>query len=89
MTYFLGNAKTEDYKKIVSDLSQNYHKMGVNMSLKIHFCTLSFGFFSKNLGSISDEHGERFHQDLKSYEERYHHFGKKICLLLRDTDPNQ
>ena len=79
MTYFLKNTKTEDYEKILSDLLQNYHKMGVNMSLKIYFLHSYLDFFSKNLGSVSDEHGERFYQDLKSYEEIYQDFGIKIC----------
>ena len=75
----MGNTKTEDYEKIVSDLLQNYHKMGVNMSLKIHFLHSYLDFFPKNLGSVSDEPGERFHQDLKSYKERYQDFEIKIC----------
>ena len=75
VTHFLGNTKTEDYEKIVSDLlPQN----GCKHVIKNSFFTLLFGFFPKNLGSVSDEHGERFHQDLKSYEGRYQDFGIKI-----------
>ena len=29
------------------------------------------GFFRENLGEVSDEHGERFHQDILAMEKRY------------------
>lgn len=41
--------------------------MGVNMSLKIHFLLSHLNFFPENLGSMSDEQGERFHQDLRVF----------------------
>jgi len=28
-------------------------------------------FFPENLGKVSDEHGERFHQDILAMEKRY------------------
>ena len=40
----LGNKKNEK-KQIVSDLLVNYNKMGVKMSLKIHFLHAHFDFF--------------------------------------------
>lgn len=92
---FLGNNKSEDFKEIVSNLLRNYHRMGVNMSLKIHFLHSHLDFFPDNLGSVSDEHGERFHQDLKTYEERYQGFCDENMLadycwsVLRETDANQ
>lgn len=65
------------------------------MSLKIHFLHSHLNFFPENLESVSDEHGERFHQDLKSFEDRYQGFWDKNMLAdycwstLRDTDINQ
>ncbi|UYV84991.1 hypothetical protein LAZ67_X004186 [Cordylochernes scorpioides] len=41
------------------------------MSLKIHFLHSPLDFFPDNLGAVSDEHGERFHQDISSMEKRY------------------
>ena len=32
---------------------------------------ITSGFFPVNLGAVSDEHGERFHQDIKIMEHRY------------------
>jgi len=39
-------------------------------------------FFSENCGAVSDEHGERFHQDISSMEKRYE--GKWNCAMLTD-----
>lgn len=39
---------------------------GLNMSLKIHFLHSHLDFFPENLGDVSDEHGERFHQEIKT-----------------------
>jgi len=36
------------------------------MSLKIHFLHSHLDFFPSNLGDFSDEHGERFHQDISA-----------------------
>ena len=41
------------------------------MSLKIHFLHSHLDFFPPNLGDVSDEHGERFHQDICQMEKNY------------------
>lgn len=49
-------------------------------------------FFPKNLGDLIDEHGERFHQEIKSMERRYQGFwnermmGDYIWFLVRESD---
>jgi hypothetical protein len=48
-----------------------FKDMGVNMSLKIHFLRSHLDFFPSDLGNISDEHGERFHQTLSIIEKRF------------------
>ncbi|UYV84034.1 hypothetical protein LAZ67_X000929 [Cordylochernes scorpioides] len=68
---FLGSVKVEKYRDIVNDLFLSYKALGCNMSLKIHFLHSQLDFFSDNLGAVSDEHGERFHQDISSMEKRY------------------
>ena len=50
------------------------------MSLKIHFLHSHLDFFPENCGSVSDEHGERFHQDISSLERRYK--GKWSCAMF-------
>lgn len=52
------------------------------MSLKIHFLDSHLDFFPENLGAISDEHGERFHQDIMQIEKRYN--GKLSAAMLAD-----
>ncbi|UYV84372.1 hypothetical protein LAZ67_X001961 [Cordylochernes scorpioides] len=68
---FLGSVKVENYKDIVNDLLLFYKALGCNLSLKIHFLHSHLDFFPDNLGAVSDEHGERFHQDISSMEKRY------------------
>ena len=38
------------------------------------------GFFLEKLGTVSDEHGERFHQDISTIEKRYQGFWNNIML---------
>jgi hypothetical protein len=68
--------------EIVSDLLTAYKAMGYNMSLKVHFLDSHIDFFPENLGVVSDEHGERFHQDISNMEERYQ--GKWSLSMLAD-----
>lgn len=68
---FLGNIRAENYRDLVANLIESYQKMGCNMSLKIHFLDSHLDFFPPNLGAVSDEHGERFHQDILHLEKRY------------------
>ena len=68
---FLGNKHSSDYKILVNNLMVEYEKMGCRMSLKMHFLHSHLDFFSPNMGDISEEHGERFHQDIAETERRY------------------
>ncbi|UYV76524.1 hypothetical protein LAZ67_14000956 [Cordylochernes scorpioides] len=72
---FLGSVKVENYRDIVNDLLLSYKALGCNMSLKIHFLHSHLDFFPDNLGAVSDEHGERFHQAISSMEKRYQEAG--------------
>ena len=67
---FLGNPKDAD-KKIVQNMLQKFANFGCLLSLKFHFLNSHLDFFPKNLGAVSDEQGERFHQELKVTERRY------------------
>jgi hypothetical protein len=39
--------------------------------LKNSFFEIALGFFPENLGAVSEEQEERFHQDIKEMERRY------------------
>jgi len=41
------------------------------LSHKIHFLDSHFDFFAPNLGAVTDEQVERFHQDISIIEQRY------------------
>jgi hypothetical protein len=75
---FLGNRKAENYHETVSDLLTAYKVM----SLKVHFLDSHLDFFPENLGAVSDEHGQRFHQDISNMEKRYQ--GKWSLSTLAD-----
>ena len=62
---FLGNHRTDDYEMVVSNLIESYEKLGCRMSMKLHFLHSHQYFFRDNLGDVSEEHGERFHQDIQ------------------------
>ena len=68
---FLGNNKSEDYKELVESLLTAYYTLGCRMSIKLHFLISHLDFFRSNLGAVSEEHGERFHQNIQVMEKRY------------------
>jgi hypothetical protein len=68
---FLGNIKDILYKTIVRNMLDKFKLLGCNMSLKLHFLASHLDYFPPNLGAVSEEQGERFHQDLKHVERRY------------------
>ncbi|GBM91314.1 hypothetical protein AVEN_55990-1 [Araneus ventricosus] len=59
-----------------------YKTMGCNMSLKIHFLHSHLEFYPENLGSVSDEHSEQFHQAISNMGARYQ--GKWNPKMLAD-----
>ncbi|CAK1588524.1 unnamed protein product [Parnassius mnemosyne] len=67
----------------------------VNMSPKIHFLYPHLDFFSENHRHVSGEHGERFHQDLKFFEQNYQGYWDEAMLgdycwsIMRDIDTNK
>jgi hypothetical protein len=71
VTKFLGNNKDPDNVTIVANMLENCKILGCLMSLKIHFLNSQLDFFPENLSAVSEEQGERFHQDIKEMERRY------------------
>lgn len=71
MSNFLGKKKSDDHVQLVECMLSNLQELGCNMSIKIHFLHSHLDRFPQNLGDFSEEHGERFHQDLRTMEERY------------------
>jgi hypothetical protein len=71
VTYFLGKNKCENYEEIVDSLIQHYEVLGYRMSVKLHYLHSNLQFIRPNLGDVSEEHGERFHQDIEAIEKIY------------------
>lgn len=77
---FLGNNRAPNYIELIDQMLTAFQKMGVNMSLKIHFLADHLDFFPANLGAFSDEHGERFHQEIAIIEKRFK--GKDLVSMI-------
>ena len=91
---FLGNVRYPSFESGVEDLLDAYKEMGCRLSLKMHFLHSHLDFFPENLGAVSDEQGERFHQDIQSMEARYQGFWNEgmmgdYCWMLYRDEPNQ
>ena len=61
---FLGRNKADNYEDLVETLLQTHCKLGSRMSLKMPYLHSHLDFFRPNLADVSEEHGERFHQDI-------------------------
>ncbi|KAL0832885.1 hypothetical protein ABMA28_001034 [Loxostege sticticalis] len=79
---FLGYKRSPQYESLINQMLDASKELGCNMSLKMHFLHSHLNFFKENLGAVSDEHGERFHQDIASIEKRYQ--GKWTTAMLAD-----
>ena len=90
---FLGSHKSPAYREGVQNLLDSYQKLGCRMSLKIHFLHSHLEFFPENPGMVSDEQGERFHQDIQLMERRYQGFWSEsmmadYCWMLYRDNPD-
>lgn len=79
---FFGNRKHPNYKQMVQEFITSYHEIGANMTVKLHFLHNHLDEFPDNLGHFSEQHGERFHKDIRTMETRYS--GKDYSAMLSD-----
>ena len=79
---FLGNNKALNYADLVSNMLIVFKNLGCNMSIKMHYIFSHMDRFPENLGSMSDEQDERFHQDIKEMESRYQ--GRWDAVMMAD-----
>ena len=68
---FLGNFKSPNYERIVKKCVDAFEKQGIKETVKLHFIRAHLDYFPANCGRMSDEQGERFHQELSRIEKRY------------------
>ena len=60
----------------------NLQPLCARMSTKIHFLNSHLDFFPENCGDYSEKQGKRFHQDIRTMEERYQ--GRLDINMLAD-----
>ena len=60
----------------------NFQKLGCRMSAKVPFLHSHLDYFPSNLGAMSEEQGERFHQDIEILETRYQR--RWDCSMMTD-----
>lgn len=82
ITNFLGNHRSVEYEQVVETLLQSFRDLGARMSIKMHFLSSHLDYFPDNCGELSEEQGERFHQDIRTMEDRYQ--GKWDVNMLAD-----
>ncbi|KRZ00058.1 hypothetical protein T11_11491 [Trichinella zimbabwensis] len=92
---FLGNKKDPEYRRFVNVMLEKFEKLGCNISLKLHFLHPHLDFLPQNLRDVSEEQGERFHQDIKQMKKRYQgqwyvaRIADYCWCLRRETKQNQ
>ena len=80
------NNKARNYRELVNNMLTAFRNRGCNISVKMHYLFSHMDRFPENLGSMSDEQGERFHQDLKEMETRYQ--GHWDAVMIADYSWN-
>ena len=87
---FLGNQCAENYEDLIEEMLRSFEALGCRMSIKLHYLHSHLSWFPANLGHMSDEQGERFHQDIATMEEGYqgrwdiHMLADYCWSLMRD-----
>ncbi|XP_031629028.1 uncharacterized protein LOC116344571 [Contarinia nasturtii] len=78
----LGNNRTENYRVLLDDMMDSFKQLDVHMSLKIHVLHAHYEFLDMQKPTESDEPGERFHQTIMEFENRF--AGKRLDSMLAD-----
>ena len=68
---FLEKTKADCYQDMLKQMLTNFQAFGARMIIKIHYLFSHLGRFLENLGEVSKEQDERFHQAIKNKEMRY------------------
>lgn len=59
------------YRIFIRNLMQAFESFDVHMSLKVHMLHAHYDFYEQQLSTETDEVGERFHQTIMVFEERF------------------
>ncbi|QQP37347.1 Uncharacterized protein FKW44_017579 [Caligus rogercresseyi] len=78
---FLGTRRQQNHARLISTMIEP-SKTRLFVSIKMHFLFSHMEKFPENHGAMSDEQGERFHQDMRQIEERYQ--GRWDAVMMAD-----
>jgi hypothetical protein len=67
---FVGNSRKPDYKNITHNLLEHCKNLVCNVSIKLNSMHSYADYFPQNLGSVSHEYYERFHQNMREMDKR-------------------
>lgn len=73
-----------------NSIIENYHTLGYNKNIKVHFHYSHLDKFPKNVGDISKEQVERCHQDTIEMHRRYQrqrHLSINMITTVSDCNP--
>ena len=68
---FLGENNSCNYVELVNSTLVSYKQLNAYMSITIYFPFSQLEKFPENIGSVNDEQGERFHQDMRDMEKKH------------------
>ncbi|GBP13813.1 hypothetical protein EVAR_8028_1 [Eumeta japonica] len=90
---FLGNRKSDGYILHVEQLLIHFQQLRCDMTIKLHYLHSHLDYFPENLGDLSEEQEERFHQDICTMEERYQEYWNvnmmaDYCWSIKNSTPN-
>ncbi|GBP58805.1 hypothetical protein EVAR_84000_1 [Eumeta japonica] len=90
--FFLENRKSDGFIQHVEQLLIHFQQLGCNTSFQLHYLHSHLAYFSENLGDLSEEQGERFHQDIRTMETYQGYWNVNImanyCWSIQNTTPN-
>ena len=78
---FLGSERSDEWQEIARKLVSNYKEQGCLMSLKLHYVSDHLDKFPANCGLMSEQQGERFHQQLSWLEKFYNKSADGLRML--------
>ena len=87
---FLWKYKSTKLYGLVETMFAKFQALGARMNIKLQYLFCHLNHFPKNLGNMSEEQEERFHQNIKVMQERYQgrwdtHMMTDYCwCLMRD-----
>ncbi|XP_017488810.1 PREDICTED: uncharacterized protein LOC108377054, partial [Rhagoletis zephyria] len=71
-----------EYAIFIANLMESFDAFDVHMSLKIHMLHSHFDFYEQQRSTETDEVGERFHQSIICFQDRF--AGKRLNSMLAD-----